>query len=205
MELHCPPLPLPAFPSRRRIAPTPSLLLPRRPISSSKTLTPRSDPGSRCFDVRLRRRATTSEEASVILSSEQFEAAGDEATAKGIDGATPTVGESSYEAISVEEEAEDRGESEAIYLLKKLNLKLDLEDNYSILIYGTGALVALWISVTIVGAVDSLPLFPKVMEVVGLAYTLWFSYRYLIFKENRDELIEIVEDLKQQILGPSNE
>ncbi|XP_010916675.1 uncharacterized protein [Elaeis guineensis] len=205
MELHCPPLPLPTLPSRRHFDPTPSILLPRRPIPSSKILTPRSDPGSRSFDVHLRRRATTSEETSLVLSSEQFEAAEDEATAKGIDGAMPTVGESSYEAISVEEDAVDRGESEAIYLLKKLHVKLDLEDNYSILIYGTGVLVALWISVTIVGAVDSLPLFPKMMEVVGLAYTLWFSYRYLIFKENRDELIAKVEDLKQQIIGSYDE
>lgn len=136
---------------------------------------------------------------------ERFDAAGDEATGKGIEGGTAREGESSYEAVSEKETAVDRGESEVMDLLNKLNLKLDLEDNYSILIYGTGALVALWVSLTIVDAVDSLPLFPKLMQVVGLAYTLWFSYRYLIFKENRDELIAKVEDLKRQIIGSSDE
>ena len=69
-------------------------------------------------------RVMHSEKAVLPELSEQFEAAEDEATAKGIDGAMPTVGESSYEAISVEEDAVDRGESEAIYLLKKLHVKV---------------------------------------------------------------------------------
>ncbi|KAL2527998.1 protein CURVATURE THYLAKOID 1D [Forsythia ovata] len=43
--------------------------------------------------------------------------------------------------------------------------------------------------------------FPKVLELVGLAYTLWFTIRYLIFKKNRDELVVKVEEIKQQILG----
>ncbi|KAG1334626.1 hypothetical protein COCNU_03G007450 [Cocos nucifera] len=97
----------------------------RRSAHSAQNLV--TKPGSRSFDGRLWRRATTSKEASVILSSEQFEAAEDEGTAKGIDGATPTVGESSYEAISVEEDGVDRGESEAIHLLEKLNVKDETE------------------------------------------------------------------------------
>ncbi|KAG6649836.1 hypothetical protein CIPAW_06G000800 [Carya illinoinensis] len=38
--------------------------------------------------------------------------------------------------------------------------------------YYSGALVALWFASTIVGAIDSIPLFTKLMEVVGLGYTL---------------------------------
>ncbi|GMH25294.1 hypothetical protein Nepgr_027137 [Nepenthes gracilis] len=83
----------------------------------------------------------------------------------------------------------------------KLNIKLDSADSYSILIYGIGALVAVWFLSAVVGAIDSIPLFPKLMEVVGLAYTLWFSARYLIFKRNRDELAAKIEELKEQVLG----
>ncbi|KAK7819425.1 protein curvature thylakoid 1d [Quercus suber] len=43
--------------------------------------------------------------------------------------------------------------------------------------------------------------FPKLMEVVGVGYTFWFSYRYLIFKKNREELAVKIEELKQQVLG----
>ncbi|KAJ0981454.1 hypothetical protein J5N97_009709 [Dioscorea zingiberensis] len=96
-------------------------------------------------------------------------------------------------------------ESESVNLLDKLNLKLGSKDTYSIAIYGVGALAALWISSGIVGALDAVPLFPKFMEVVGLGFTIWFSYRYLIFKKNRDELFAKIEDLKEQIIGPTDD
>ncbi|CAL9095170.1 hypothetical protein MUK42_19817 [Musa troglodytarum] len=89
-------------------------------------------------------------------------------------------------------------------LLSKLNLKIDSEEAYGILFYVAGALVAVWISAAFVSSIDSLPVFPKVMEVVGLGFTIWFSTRYLIFKENRDELFTKLDELKEKILGPGN-
>ncbi|KAF9600779.1 hypothetical protein IFM89_012387 [Coptis chinensis] len=80
-------------------------------------------------------------------------------------------------------------------------LQLDSENAYPILIYGSGALVALWLASAVVGAIDSIPVFPKLLELVGLAFTIWFASRYLIFKENRDELSTKFEELKQQIIG----
>ncbi|GLT70689.1 hypothetical protein SLA2020_427500 [Shorea laevis] len=89
--------------------------------------------------------------------------------------------------------------------LAKLNIKLNPEDTYPILLYGSGALVALWLASAVVGAIESIPLFPKLMEVVGLGYTVWFSSRYLLFKENRDELAANIEELKRQVLGLSDD
>ncbi|GLU20541.1 hypothetical protein SLE2022_367340 [Rubroshorea leprosula] len=89
--------------------------------------------------------------------------------------------------------------------LEKLNIKLGTEDAYPILLYGSGALVALWLASAVVGAIESIPLFPKLMEVVGLGYTVWFSSRYLLFKENRDELAAKIEELKRQVLGLSDD
>lgn len=89
-------------------------------------------------------------------------------------------------------------------LLDNLKIKFDFEDTYSLVLYGAGALLALWLVTVVVGAIDSIPLFPKLMEVVGLGYTFWFSWRYLLFKENRDELAAKIEELKQQVVG-SNE
>ncbi|XP_021669036.2 protein CURVATURE THYLAKOID 1D, chloroplastic isoform X2 [Hevea brasiliensis] len=85
------------------------------------------------------------------------------------------------------------------------NIKLDSEDTYSILLYGGGALVALWLALSVVSAIDSIPLFPKLMEVVGLGYTIWFTTRYLLFKKSRDELAAKVEELKQDVLGSSDD
>lgn len=68
--------------------------------------------------------------------------------------------------------------------------------------------------------------FPKLLEVVGLAYTVWFTSRYLLFKvlislclidtcilvvprlikfvnmqQSRDELATKIDELKEQIFG----
>ncbi|EYU30950.1 hypothetical protein ABFS82_08G221600 [Erythranthe guttata] len=89
--------------------------------------------------------------------------------------------------------------------LEDLDIKFDYEDTYSVLVFGGGAALALWLSAAVVGAVDSIPVLPKVLELIGLGYTIWFSSRYLIFKENRDELFARVEQIKQQVLGSKDD
>ncbi|KAK7309748.1 hypothetical protein RJT34_06723 [Clitoria ternatea] len=103
------------------------------------------------------------------------------------------------ENVGTKEEVSDDGQGLSLDLLDKLNF--DTNDTASIVLYGAGTLVALWLTSAVVGAIDSIPLFPKLLEVVGLAYTLWFSYRYLLFKKNRDELASKIEELKSQVLG----
>ncbi|KAH6760123.1 CURVATURE THYLAKOID 1D-like protein [Perilla frutescens var. hirtella] len=85
--------------------------------------------------------------------------------------------------------------------LEEFDIKFDYEDTYSLLVFGGGGAVALWLAAAVVGAIDSIPLFPKMLELIGLGYTIWFSSRYLLFKENRDELVTRVEQIKQQVLG----
>ncbi|KAD7479165.1 hypothetical protein R6Q59_008028 [Mikania micrantha] len=91
-----------------------------------------------------------------------------------------------------------------IDFLNNLNMELDLEDSFSIALLGVGSITALWLAANIVGAIDHIPLFPKLMELVGLGYTIWFSTRYLLFKRNRDELASMMEEIKQQVLGSKN-
>ncbi|KAK7407207.1 hypothetical protein VNO78_08925 [Psophocarpus tetragonolobus] len=81
------------------------------------------------------------------------------------------------------------------------NFNFDANDTGSIVLYGGGAFVAVWLTSAVIGAIDSIPLFPKLLEVVGLAYSVWFTSRYLLFKQNRDELATKIEELKQQIFG----
>ncbi|KAL5556536.1 hypothetical protein UlMin_038772 [Ulmus minor] len=85
------------------------------------------------------------------------------------------------------------------------NLNLDTEDAYKYLLYGGGALLTLWLASAVVGSIDSIPLFPKLMEVVGLGYTFWFASRYLLFKRSREELFAKFEELKQEVLGSDND
>ncbi|BFG35569.1 hypothetical protein CerSpe_218430 [Prunus speciosa] len=97
------------------------------------------------------------------------------------------------------------GQTKISEFFNKLDIKLDSDDTYAVLIYGGGALFALWLASAVVGAIDSIPLFPKLLEVVGLGYTIWFSTRYLIFKENREELFAKIQVLKQQVLGSDDD
>ncbi|KAL6783772.1 CGL129 [Auxenochlorella protothecoides x Auxenochlorella symbiontica] len=86
--------------------------------------------------------------------------------------------------------------------VKDLQAKWDKVDNKtSVVVYGVGALVLLWLSSTIVGALNSVPLVPRLLELVGLGYTGWFTYRYLLFKSSREELLDDIESLKSKIAG----
>uniref|UniRef100_A0A5B6Z8W5 Cyanobacterial aminoacyl-tRNA synthetase CAAD domain-containing protein n=1 Tax=Davidia involucrata TaxID=16924 RepID=A0A5B6Z8W5_DAVIN len=98
---------------------------------------------------------------------------------------------------SEETSAVDTGE-----LITDLKEKWDAVENKStVLLYGGGAVVAVWLSSILVGAINSVPLLPKIMELVGLGYTGWFVYRYLLFKSSRKELVTDIEALKKKIAG----
>ncbi|XWS35854.1 hypothetical protein CRYUN_Cryun20dG0032500 [Craigia yunnanensis] len=76
-----------------------------------------------------------------------------------------------------------------------------IENKSTVLLYGGGAIVAVWLSSILVSAINSVPLLPKIMELVGLGYTGWFVYRYLLFKSSRKELATDIEALKKKIAG----
>lgn len=75
----------------------------------------------------------------------------------------------------------------------------DTENKGQVITYVAGATAALWLSSTVVGAINAIPLLPKVMELVGLGYSAWFVYRYVLFKESRKELEQTVDDLLTKI------
>ncbi|XP_044502698.1 protein CURVATURE THYLAKOID 1A, chloroplastic-like isoform X1 [Mangifera indica] len=98
---------------------------------------------------------------------------------------------------SSEESPVDAGE-----LFTDLKEKWDAVENKStVILYGGGAIVAVWLSSIVVSAINSIPLLPKIMELVGLGYTGWFVYRYLLFKSSRKELATDIEALKKKIAG----
>ncbi|XAR53991.1 hypothetical protein NMG60_11028964 [Bertholletia excelsa] len=98
--------------------------------------------------------------------------------------------------------SEESSPPDAGELFNDLKEKWDaVEDKSTVLLYGGGALVAIWLSSVLVGAINSVPLLPKIIELVGLGYTGWFVYRYLLFKQSRKELATEIEALKKKIAG----
>ncbi|KAL3342190.1 hypothetical protein AABB24_026292 [Solanum stoloniferum] len=80
-----------------------------------------------------------------------------------------------------------------------------LEKKPTVFVYGGSAILGLWLSSIIVDALDSIPLLPKFLELVGLGYFGWFVYRYLLFKSGRDELGGDIQALKKKITGDEEE
>ncbi|KAL9396985.1 hypothetical protein Peur_011238 [Populus x canadensis] len=100
-------------------------------------------------------------------------------------------------ASSSEESSVDANE-----VFTDLKEKWDAVENKStVILYGGGAIVFVWLSSIVIGAINSVPLLPKIMELVGLGYTGWFVYRYLLFKSSRKELASDIEVLKKKIAG----
>ncbi|OUZ99778.1 Cyanobacterial aminoacyl-tRNA synthetase [Macleaya cordata] len=182
----------------------PSHLHSRTSLPLKKITAFRTTPGLRYLSTSLLR-SKNSEETSTS-TNEQIEVLDGKVTME----ETPNdVRNAPYAEISNEEVPKEETplveQMLSFDFLDRLNLKLDSEDTYSVLIYGSSALITLWLASALVGAIDSIPVFPKVLEIVGLAYTVWFSSRYLIFKRNRDELLTKIEELKQQILGSTDD
>uniref|UniRef100_A0A0D9X832 Cyanobacterial aminoacyl-tRNA synthetase CAAD domain-containing protein n=1 Tax=Leersia perrieri TaxID=77586 RepID=A0A0D9X832_9ORYZ len=98
--------------------------------------------------------------------------------------------------------SEENSSDEDDEILFELREKWDaIENKSSVLLYGGGAIITVWLSLIVVKALDSVPLLPNILELVGLGYSGWFVYRYLLFKENREELANGFDALKKRITG----
>jgi len=63
------------------------------------------------------------------------------------------------------------------------------------------AIVAVKMTLAILSAINDIPLLSPVFELVGLGYTGWFVYRYLLTKSSRQELVQEFESLRTQVVG----
>ncbi|KAK2999339.1 hypothetical protein RJ639_024496 [Escallonia herrerae] len=50
-------------------------------------------------------------------------------------------------------------------------------------------------------AIDKLPLIPSALEFIGILFSSWFIYRYLLFKPDREELGQTINKSIADILG----
>ena len=64
-----------------------------------------------------------------------------------------------------------------------------------------GGIVTVKITLAILDAINDIPLLAPTFELVGIGYSAWFVYRYLLKVENRQELSQEIDVLKQQVVG----
>ena len=62
-------------------------------------------------------------------------------------------------------------------------------------------IIAVKVTLAVISAINDIPLLAPTFELVGLGYTGWFVYRYLLTKSSRQELVQEFEALKTQVVG----
>ncbi|BAQ66855.1 CAAD domain-containing protein [Geminocystis sp. NIES-3709] len=63
------------------------------------------------------------------------------------------------------------------------------------------ASITVYVTLSVLDAIDNIPLLSSILELVGLGYTAWFVTRYLLKASTRQELFGEFDSLKKQILG----
>lgn len=63
------------------------------------------------------------------------------------------------------------------------------------------AVIALRVVLALLNAVNAIPLVNPFLEIVGIGYTIWFTFRYLLKASTRQELAAEISSLKKQLVG----
>jgi hypothetical protein len=62
-------------------------------------------------------------------------------------------------------------------------------------------IVTLKVLLALLDAINNIPLLAPIFEVVGISYSTWFAFRYLLKSSNRKELIAEIDSVKNQLFG----
>ncbi|MEH2085474.1 CAAD domain-containing protein [Nostoc sp.] len=63
------------------------------------------------------------------------------------------------------------------------------------------AIVTARVVLTVLAAINDIPLLSPLFELVGISYTSWFVFRYLLKASTRQELADEIQLLKSQFVG----
>lgn len=61
--------------------------------------------------------------------------------------------------------------------------------------------ITIKVTAGVLDALNDVPLVAPFFELVGIGYTAWFVYRYMLKASDRQELVAEIEALKQQVVG----
>ncbi|MDR9402661.1 MAG: CAAD domain-containing protein [Halothece sp. Uz-M2-17] len=81
----------------------------------------------------------------------------------------------------------------------------DYQQPLLVILLFIAAFITVKVTFAVLGAINGIPLLSPVFELVGLGYTGWFVYRYLLRASTRAELTSEFNNLKGQVLGNSSQ
>jgi len=104
-----------------------------------------------------------------------------------------------------EEQSQKIGSQISIFLSKIPEYIGNFYQEYKSLIISFALLVitvtALRIFLAVLNAINDIPLVSPFLQLIGLGYTIWFTFRYLLKDSTRQELTAEIRLLKKQTLG----
>ncbi|MCC5656921.1 CAAD domain-containing protein [Nostoc sp. XA010] len=104
-----------------------------------------------------------------------------------------------------EEQWQKIGRQISIFLAKIPEYIGRFYQEYKLLIISFALLVitvtALRIFLAVLNAINDIPLVSPFLQLIGLGYTIWFTFRYLLKDSTRQELTAEIHLLKNQTLG----
>jgi glutamyl-tRNA synthetase len=63
------------------------------------------------------------------------------------------------------------------------------------------SIISLKVLLGVVDELNDIPLLSPTFELIGIGYTVWFVYRYLLRSSNRQQLAQEIQAIKEQIFG----
>lgn len=64
-----------------------------------------------------------------------------------------------------------------------------------------GTIITLKVLLAVLSAINEIPLLAPLFEIVGMGYSAWFVWRYLLQVSSRQELAQEFSNYKEQVLG----
>jgi hypothetical protein len=62
-------------------------------------------------------------------------------------------------------------------------------------------IITVKVTLALLDAINDIPLLAPILELVGLGYTGWFVFRYMLKASDRKELVSEFDKLKGQVIG----
>lgn len=63
------------------------------------------------------------------------------------------------------------------------------------------AIISVKVVLAVLDALNGIPLLGPTFELVGIGYSSWFTYRYLLKASTRQELSQELQEIKEQVIG----
>lgn len=170
------------------------------PASNSPTAAPvtASEPASAPPEAENAPAAEVIVQATDTANTENVAAATASSTASEASASTPTE-----PSTPASEQIVQQVKDFAAKLIQQMQSSFSVEQKSAVIV---AVLVIVAIPVIILAnkvlnVIDGIPLLEPILELVGLVYTFWFVYRYLIFAQSRKELIDNITGIKAKIMG----